>query len=178
MKTKTCFEIPALFLALLIVLGSLRSITATGFLHTQGVDIVDDGGQKIMLRGVGLGNWMLPEGYMWRFGQEGDRPRKIEKIVTDLIGPDRAAKFWKEYRAQYITQNDIRRIAQLGFNSVLRPPWMPGCFYPKVKIRFIRMKDSSCWIILIRWCKRSGIYVIIDMTPRPAARRARTLTTA
>src|SRR5271166_200633 len=118
MKTKTCFGNPALHLALLIVLGSLRSIPAAGFLHTQGVDIVDDRGQKVMLRGVGLGNWMLPEGYMWRFGQEGDRPRKIEKIVSDLIGPDNAAKFWKEYRANYITQADIERIAQLEFNSV------------------------------------------------------------
>src|SRR5690242_18647378 len=57
------------------------------FLRTQGQDIVNERGQKILLRGVGLGNWLLPEGYMWKFGDNGDRPRKIEKLINDLIGP-------------------------------------------------------------------------------------------
>src|SRR5471032_483331 len=96
-------SLPIYFLLLVFSLF-LNSASAAGFLHTQGEDIVDEKGQKILLRGVGLGNWMLPEGYMWRFGELGDRPRKIEKIVTDLSGPESAAKFWKEYRAQYITQ--------------------------------------------------------------------------
>ncbi|MCB0307610.1 MAG: hypothetical protein KDI38_27860, partial [Calditrichaeota bacterium] len=44
------------------------------FLRTRGQDIVDGSGHKVLLRGVGLGNWLLPEGYMWKFGPEGDRP--------------------------------------------------------------------------------------------------------
>lgn len=153
-------------LALLIVLSSLCSLPAAGFLHTQGVDIVDDGGQKIMLRGVGLGNWMLPEGYMWRFGQEGDRPRKIEKIVSDLIGPDHAAKFWREYRAQYITQKDIQRIAQLGFNSV-RPAMNARLFLSEGENPAYQDEGFDLLNNLVRWCKQSGIYVIIDMHAAP-----------
>ena len=57
-----------------------------GFLHTSGQDIVNASGEKIYLKGVGLGNWLLPEGYMWKFGGLGDRPRKIEKLVSDLLG--------------------------------------------------------------------------------------------
>src|ERR1035441_5180031 len=38
------------------------TMSAAGFLHTQAQDIVDEHGSKIMLRGVGLGNWLLPEG--------------------------------------------------------------------------------------------------------------------
>src|ERR1035441_2736689 len=101
MKMTNVFGNPAASLALLLFSVSLYSAPATGFLHTQGENIVDEHGQKISLRGVDLGNWMLPEGYMWRFGGGGDRPRKIEKIVTDLIGPDGAGKFWKEYRAPH-----------------------------------------------------------------------------
>src|SRR5277367_3837958 len=101
---KNVFVSPTICLSLLIASVFLCSSPAAGFLHTQGENIVDEKGQKILLRGVGLGNWMLPEGYMWHFGDEGDRPRKIEKIVSDLIGPDNAAKFWKEYRANYITE--------------------------------------------------------------------------
>ena len=68
------------------------------FLHTAGQDIINESGRKIFLKGVGLGNWLLPEGYMWKFGALGDRPRKIEKVVTDLIGKEKADRFWKAFR--------------------------------------------------------------------------------
>lgn len=42
------------------------------FLHTSSQDIVNEAGNKIYLKGVGLGNWLLPEGYMWKFGGLGD----------------------------------------------------------------------------------------------------------
>ena len=83
------------------------------FLHTAGQDIVNDFGEKIYLKGVGLGNWLLPEGYMWKFGNLGDRPRKIEKVIVDLIGNEKAQNFWKAYRQNYITEADIKRIAEL-----------------------------------------------------------------
>ena len=105
-------------LPLITLLLHAPTVSAEGFLHTRGQDIVDERGEKVLLQGVGLGNWLLPEGYMWRFGKEGDRPRKIEKLVSDLIGPENAARFWQEFRRQYIAEPDIQRIAQLGFNSV------------------------------------------------------------
>ena len=115
-----------LCLMMLLWLAWPRIGQAAGFLHTHGVDIVDENGQKVILRGVGLGNWLLPEGYMWRFGNGADRPRRIEQLVSDLIGPQSAERFWQEYRRQYITEKDIQRIAELGFNSVRpgaeRPP--------------------------------------------------------
>src|SRR5258706_10533376 len=86
---------------------------ALTFLHTQGQEMVNEKGEKVLLRGVGLGNWMLPEGYMWKFGEQGDRPRRIEKIVGDLIGPENASRFWSEFRKNYVTEVDIRRIADL-----------------------------------------------------------------
>src|SRR5437868_15385265 len=99
-------------------MGILPVTRGEVFLHTQGWDIVDEHGHKMLLRGVGLGNWMLPEGYMWKFGEQGDRPRKIEKLVSDLLGPEDAARFWTTFRKQYISEADIKRIAELGFNCV------------------------------------------------------------
>jgi endoglucanase len=163
---KTYFLSPTACLSSLIASLFLCSAPAAGFLHTQGENIVDEHGQKIMLRGVGLGNWMLPEGYMWRFGDQGDRPRKIEKIVTDLIGPTNAAKFWKEYRAQYITQEDIQRIAQLGFNSV-RPAMNARLFLSEGENPVYQDEGFALLDNLIKWCKQSGIYVIIDMHAAP-----------
>src|SRR5262245_30368637 len=64
------------------------------FLSAKGQDIVNGKGEKVLLRGVGLGNWLLPEGYMWKFANNADRPRRIEKLVADLTSPEYAERFW------------------------------------------------------------------------------------
>ncbi len=151
---------------LLIGLFCASSVNAAGFLRTEGQDIVDENGKPVVLRGVGLGNWLLPEGYMWRFGKRGDRPRKIEAIVRDLLGPEHADRFWHEFREHYITEADIMRIAELGFNSV-RPALNARLFLTEedppqyVEESFVLLDR------LITWCSKHGLYVIIDMHGAP-----------
>ncbi|MBL0155217.1 MAG: cellulase family glycosylhydrolase [Chitinophagaceae bacterium] len=136
------------------------------FLHTSGQDIVNASGERIFLKGVGLGNWLLPEGYMWKFGGLGDRPRKIEKLVSEMIGKEQSELFWKKFRQQYITEADIIQIAGLGFNSV-RPALNSRLFLtegenPVYVDEGFRLIDS-----LVAWCKKHRLYVILDMHGAP-----------
>ena len=39
----------------------------SGFLTTDGTRHLNGRGEEILLIGMGLGNWLLWEGYMWRF---------------------------------------------------------------------------------------------------------------
>ena len=136
------------------------------FLHVNGHDMIDADSNKVFLKSIGLGNWMLPEGYMWKFGEKGDRPRRIEKIVSNLIGEEEARKFWQEFRENYITEADIRRIKELGFNAV-RPALNARLFLTEsdspqfVEEGFILLEN------LVQWCKKYGLYVIIDMHGAP-----------
>ncbi|MBN1361844.1 MAG: cellulase family glycosylhydrolase [Sedimentisphaerales bacterium] len=153
-------------LLLFVVQVGPGSVGAKGFLRTQGQDMVGEHGNKVLLRGVGLGNWLLPEGYMWKFGDRGDRPRRIEKIVSDLIGPEQAERFWLEFRKHYITEADIARIAELGFNSV-RPALNARRFLtegdnPQYVDEGFELLDN-----LVTWCKKYDVYVIIDMHGAP-----------
>jgi endoglucanase len=150
-----------------IIAGILTALScgAAGtptFLHTQGQDIVNEHGEKVMLRGVGLGNWLLPEGYMWKFGSEGDRPRRIEKIVSDLIGPEKAKIFWTEFRKDYIAEADIKRLAELGYNSV-RPALNSRLFVTDGNPTAYSEEGFALLDNLVKWCKANGVYVIIDM---------------
>ena len=149
-----------------LVLFLVQGFSAQSFLHTRGKDIVDETGKKILLRGVGLGNWMLPEGYMWKFGNGGDRPRKIEKIVEDCIGHEKADKFWKSFRENYITEADIKRIAELGYNSV-RPALNSRLFLTEGDNNIFVDEGFTLLDNLISWCKKYHIYVIIDMHGAP-----------
>ena len=40
------------------------TIYAQGFLKASGKKIVNEKGENVLLRGIGLGGWMLQEGYM------------------------------------------------------------------------------------------------------------------
>lgn len=150
----------------LVTVYQSQSQTDLTFLHTSGQDMINESGEKIFLKGVGLGNWFLPEGYMWKFGGLGDRPRKIEKVVEDLIGKEKANYFWKTYRQNYITEADIKRIAELGFNSV-RPALNSRLFLTEGENPVYVDEGFQLMDSLVSWCKKHKIYVIIDMHGAP-----------
>lgn len=150
----------------MVALACSQTLGAVTFLRTRGQDMVDESGGKVLLQGVGLGNWMLPEGYMWRFGGQADRPRRIEKVVSDLIGQENATRFWAGFRKNYITEADIARIAEVGFNSVR----------PALNARlFLTEGDNATYVDegfqlldnLVSWCRKHDLYVIIDMHGAP-----------
>ncbi len=130
------------------------------FVHASGKEIVDGSGKPLQLRGINLGNWMVPEGYMWHFEGGPQSPREIEEFVTEMIGPERAAAFWKSYRANYYAQDDIRQIKRMGFNSVRIP----------IHWKFFQADDAEGFQLLDRvigWCHQEGLLAVIDMHAAP-----------
>lgn len=136
----------------------------TGFLHRHHQSIVDGTGTQVRLRGAGLGNWWLPEGYMWRFGDAAASPRAIERVIAELVGPDAAARFWHRYRDEYITEADVAAMAAEGWNSVRLPlnarylMGEHGEFYEDAFALVDRFLD---------WCRAHAIYVVLDLHGAP-----------
>ena len=151
--------------ALLLISCGAPPPDASAFLHIDGQNIVDGQGRKILLRSVGLGNWLLPEGYMWKFGKQGDRPRKIEKLISEMIGEKKAREFWRRFRQDYITEADIARIKALGFNSV-RPAMNWRVFMDEKTGKF---KQEGFQLIdnLVDWCTAYNVYIILDLHGAP-----------
>src|SRR5580700_12338725 len=94
---------------------------ANRFVHTDGKRIVGPNGEKLLLRGINLGNWLVPEGYMFHFDKGPSSYREITALFNDLVGPDATARFWKKYRDTYIAEPDIHFIREAGFNCVRIP---------------------------------------------------------
>ena len=163
---KTIYAIVLIVATSFLSCNKAKQKNNLSFLHTSGHDMINETGQKVYLKGVGLGNWLLPEGYMWKFGPSGDRPRKIEKVVSDLIGKEKAEHFWKEFRKNYITEADIKRIAELGFNSV-RPALNSRLFLTEAENPVFVEEGFQLMDSLISWCTKHKIYVIIDMHGAP-----------
>ena len=158
----------SLFLTLILISCSSNQDAAgeLSFLHTSGHYMLNEQGDTVLLRGVGLGNWLLPEGYMWHFGEDGDRPRKIEKIVEDLTSPEFSENFWKEFRLNFIQEADIIRIKELGFNSV-RPALNARVFLTEGDTAVFIEENFDLLDSLVSWCGKHGLYVILDMHGAP-----------
>ena len=143
------------------VLALLDPMSALAqFAHTQKTEIVDGAGKPIALRGTSLGNWMVTEGYMWLFEGGPQSEREIEALVTELLGPERAQQFWREYRENYVTEADIHLLKKAGFNSIRVP--MHWKFFESDDAEGFKLLDR-----VIGWSKQEGLYVILDMHAAP-----------
>src|SRR2546427_7353512 len=105
---------------ILLSLAPSQTFGQTRFVTTRGKELASPEGRPLLLKGINLGNWLLPEGYMFKF-KATNSPRLIQAAISELIGEDEARQFWKTYRDNYITRADIRFIKHSGFNSVRVP---------------------------------------------------------
>jgi endoglucanase len=135
------------------------------FVSTKGRDIVTPDGKPILLKGINLGNWLNPEGYMFRF-ENVSSFRLIDNTIKELVGADEARKFWKTFRDNYITKEDISFIKSTGLNHI-RVPFNFKFFlvedHPEIWLEegFKRLDD------IIKWCKEENLYVILDLHAAP-----------
>ena len=138
----------------------VSSLAAQKFVHTQGKYLVDGNGQKLMMRGTNLGNWMVAEGYMFHFEGGPQSAREIEALTTQLIGPTQANEFWHKWRDQYVTKADIGFLKSVGFNT-LRVPIHYKLFANGNREGFALLDR------LVQWSREAGIYIIIDLHCAP-----------
>ncbi|MGO4694765.1 glycoside hydrolase family 5 protein [Paenibacillus sp. 2TAB26] len=138
----------------------------SGFVRAEGKKLLNGDGKEIVLRGVGFGSWLLPEGYMWKFPQGGDRPRKIEAMVKELIGEEKAAQFWDSYVERYVDEIDVREVAKQGFNSVRFPINARGILEQGEEIIFNEKRLARIHEV-IEWCRKYKLYVILDLHGAP-----------
>ncbi|PVU84387.1 endoglucanase (plasmid) [Cellulomonas sp. WB94] len=135
-----------------------------GYVHADAGRLVDGQGRRLIMRGVGLGNWLLPEGYMWGFTGGPQSPRQIETLITDLVGDERAQRFWVDFQDSFVTEADIARIAADGFDHVRLPinSRMVMDDAGQILARGIALIDRT-----IEWCRGHGLWVVLDLHGAP-----------
>jgi hypothetical protein len=150
---------------ILTIVLQICNAQSSGFVTIRGKEIVSPDGKPILLQGINLGNWLVPEGYMFKF-DSATSPSKINEVLCELIGADEARAFWKKYRDSYITHEDIQFIKKIGLNSV-RVPFSWRLFtveeYPDLWIG----PGFDMFDRIIQWCREASVWVIFDMHCAP-----------
>jgi endoglucanase len=148
---------------LLLALGFATSLRAESFMRVEGKGFIAPDGTKFQIKGINLSNWLMPEGYMFKFNVS-DSPRQIFAAFDRLLGPERASVFWRQFRETYIGRDDIRFIKSVGFNTVRIPLLWRLFMDEQGEI------TGDSWQVLDRalgWMREEGLYAIIDLHAAP-----------
>src|SRR6201993_661942 len=149
-------QLPLLLLVLLaLVLGA-----SAQFAHTDHKQIVDGSGKPLLILATNLGNWLVPEGYMWLFEGGPQSPSEVRALVLELLGPEGSTAFWKKYRENYITREDIALLHRAGFNAIRVP--LHYSLFESDDAEGFKLLDR-----LIAWSPAEDLYVVPDLHAAP-----------
>ncbi|MGZ3874195.1 MAG: glycoside hydrolase family 5 protein, partial [Mucilaginibacter sp.] len=107
------------FLLLFIISFGLKAQPAK-FVEVKGREIIGPDKKPFLMRGTNLGNWLVPEGYMFKF-KSVNSPRLINEVLSEILGPDATQAFWRKFQDTYITAADIHFLKASGMNSIRIP---------------------------------------------------------
>jgi len=154
-----------LLIAAMAFLSALcgQAMAQSNLARIEGKHFIAPDGNTLHLKGISLGNWLMPEGYMFKF-EVAKSPRQIYAAFDRLLGPARAAAFWTAYRDTYVGEADIGFIRQAGFNMVRIP----------LHWNLFMEEDGTIggagWPLIDRvigWAHSVGLYVVLDLHAAP-----------
>ena len=156
-----------------------------GYLHTNGVRMLNGSDHPILLRGVNTGAWLLSDPFWYDGGaslegswdQGEDEKRLITAQIVHLIGDHPQydiGQIKKTFRDNFITKADVAHLKAEGFNSI-RVPIDYRLFGTVTTTsegyHLIHPVTTApgfiCLDQFIAWCRAAGVYVILDMHVAP-----------
>ncbi|WDF78329.1 cellulase family glycosylhydrolase [Mucilaginibacter sp. KACC 22773] len=170
-SVKNIFSFKSLLVLAAASFISVQSQAQQGFLKTDGKKITDEKGKNVLLRGMGLGGWMLQEGYMLHVTKD-SRQYRIRERLEELMGPVETKEFYDTWLANNTRKIDVDSMHRWGFNSV-RLPMHYNLYTLPIEKEPVAGKNT--WIDkgfkmtdhLLAWCKANHMYLILDLHATP-----------
>jgi endoglucanase len=155
-------------LAALAMASTSGAAPVRGFLGTQGTHVVDGDGRPVILRGMGLGGWMLQEGYMLKLGELGQQ-QVIHRRLAELVGQPAFDEFERAWLDHYTTKADMDALGRWGFNSVRLPMHYALFFDPSAPAGTDRWNEDGFRRVdrLLEWAAANRMWVILDLHAAP-----------
>lgn len=141
--------------------------TPSEYIYVQGRSLMKPDKTVFLMKGVDLAGWLSPDGALFGFS-EIRAERDISLMLCQIAGPKKAAAFWKRHKDGFVTEEDIRYIAQCGANTV-RVPFDWRLFSEDTDFMGLASAQDGFTRLdnLFAWCRDAGLMVILDMKAAP-----------
>ncbi|HLI49967.1 MAG TPA: cellulase family glycosylhydrolase [Chthonomonas sp.] len=143
-------------------------VLSQAWLRTLDTQIVDEKGNPVVLQGINLGGWLAEEMWMLPFitkpSSNSNLPPirdhvSLWNVLQARLGKASKLRLMAAWRDHWITEEDFKRICDIGFNCV-RLPFLHDLFE----------EESNPWTWFdktIEWAGKYGLYVVLDMHGAP-----------
>lgn len=145
--------------------NNTTGFTDEDFLITKGQSIVNKRGEKIVLKGVNLGSWLIWEDWLSPYEEATDHYDVLTKL-TERFGQEKAYELMNTYMDNWITEYDLDNIKAMGFNCVRVPFWFRNFYYDDNGTKILNENgewDFSRLDWVVEECSKRELYVILDM---------------
>ena len=157
---------------IVLVLSCWIASLSAQYVHTNGKAIVKGNGDTLLIRAMGVGGWMVQEGYMLQTASFASPQHKIRDTIQDLIGPTATDAFYAAWLENHFSKSDVDSLAAWGFNAV-RVPMHYNLF--TLPIQDEPVFGQNTWLTkgfdlldsVVKWSEEAGIYVILDLHAAP-----------
>lgn len=116
------------------------------------------GDQRVMLRGINLGGWLMMEGYIM------NAPNIAEQVFKQHfqkeLGPRALLDFEQQFRNHFIQESDLKKIAQWGFNCIRLP--FNSRLVERKPFEY-DLKGAAYLDQAVRWAKKYKLWIILDL---------------
>jgi endoglucanase len=159
-------------LKITLLLIFMSQLISAQYLHRSGKYIYDGNNKEFIIRSMGLGGWMIQEGYMLETSSFAGPQHDIKATIEGLIGKENTNKFYAAWLQNHCTKVDIDSLASWGFNSI-RLPMHYNLFTLPIEDEPVAGADT--WLpkgfervdSLLDWCRKDNIYLILDLHAAP-----------
>ncbi|MEJ2307120.1 MAG: cellulase family glycosylhydrolase [candidate division WOR-3 bacterium] len=161
-----------LSVSFLLVLFAFITVYPQGFLKRENKKIVNGFGHEVILRGMGLGGWMLQESYMLRTKPFIETQHELRDSIESIIGTANTDTFYNAWLANHCRKTDIDSLASWGFNCI-RLPMHYNLFTLPIEEEPVPYENT--WLekgfeltdSLLSWCAANNMYLILDLHATP-----------
>ena len=133
-----------------------------GFVKANGKRLYQ-GNNEVLLKGVGLGGWMIQEGYM--LGTSGPQ-NEIRTKLEGLAGYAATEQFYTNWLNTFVTERDVKQIADWGYNSI-RLPMHYNLYFDASGNWVENSVGLKLTDDLLKWCKSNNLLLILDLHAAP-----------
>ncbi|KAH8646910.1 glycoside hydrolase family 5 protein [Xylariales sp. PMI_506] len=132
-------------------------------LHVSGTHIVNAVGEKVVLKGAGLGGMLNMENFITGYaGHEFEH----RAAITDILGKEKADFFFSRLIHHFFTESDAAFFASLKLNCI-RVPFNYRHFMDDSNPEVIKSSGFELLDRVISICAKFSIYVILDLHTAP-----------
>lgn len=139
------------------------------FLSVNGNRIRNKKGDTVVLRGVNLGGWLIQESWMCPVNGNDREWANLDTIelLESRFTEQQVQELFKTYQDNWITEEDINRIAELGCNALRVPFWYRNFMKDEAGTWIDENMDNNPGFQKLDWiieqARRNNMYIILDM---------------